>query len=100
MSIHRSLAWVVATALCATTNLSSAEQISGQLQISLTILKRCEVAARSDAAGVYLSAHGCEHAAYRLQDVNGRALPLAFAGTTSVTVQSVEDVGSTLVIYW
>ncbi|MDN5515861.1 MAG: hypothetical protein L0G82_11550 [Pseudomonas sp.] len=101
MSIHRFLAWIVATALCATTNLSSAEQISGQLQISLTILKRCEVAARSDAAGVYLSAHDCEHAVYRLQDVNGRAVPLALnAEATSVTVQSVEGAGSTLVIYW
>ena len=101
MPFHRLLAWFVATALCATANLSLAEQISGQLQISLTILKRCEVAARSDAAGVHLFAHDCEHAAYRLQDANGRALPLALsAGTTSVTVQSVEDAGSTLVIYW
>lgn len=101
MPFHRLLAWFVATALCVTANLSFAEQISGQLQISLTILKRCEIAARSDAAGVYLSAHDCEHAAYRLQDPNGRTLPLApNAEATSLTVQSVEGAGSTLVIYW
>lgn len=101
MSLHRLLALFVASALCATANLSFAEQVSGQLQISLTILKRCEVAARSDAAGVHLSARDCEHAAYRLQDTNGRALPWALnAEATSVTVQSVEDAGSTLVIYW
>lgn len=101
MPFHRLLAWFVATALYVTVNLSLAEQVSGQLQISLTILKRCEVAARSDAVGVHLSAHDCEHAAYRLQDPNGRALPLASnAEATSLTAQSVEDAGSTLVIYW
>jgi len=101
MPSQRLLTLFVASALCATANLSFAEQISGQLQISLTILKRCEVAARSDAAGVHLSAHDCEYAAYRLQDSNGRALPLASnAEATSLTAQSVEDAGSTLVIYW
>ena len=101
MSFHRFLALFVASALCATANLSLAEQISGQLQISLTILKRCEVAARGDAAAVHLSARDCEHAAYQVQDAHGRALSSSLsAEATSVVLPAGGDAGSTLVINW
>ncbi|PKM32341.1 MAG: hypothetical protein CVV08_12995 [Gammaproteobacteria bacterium HGW-Gammaproteobacteria-12] len=101
MPFHRFLALFVATALCATANLSVAEQISGQLQISLTILKRCEVAVRDDAAAVHLSARDCEHAAYQVQDAHGRALPSTLnAQATSLALPASGDAGSTLVIYW
>ncbi|MFN9527699.1 MAG: hypothetical protein ACK561_17535 [Pseudomonadaceae bacterium] len=101
MSFHRFLALFVASALCATANLSLAEQISGQLQISLTILKRCEVSARSDDVAVQLTGHGCEHAAYQVRDGNERILPVvreAEAGT--IPLHALENAGSTLVIYW
>lgn len=101
MSLHRFLALCAASVLCAAANSTLAEQVSGQLQISLTILKRCELATRSDAAAVHLSERGCEHAAYQVRDTDGHTVPLTHtAETSSVAVQSVEDAGSTLVIYW
>lgn len=101
MSFHRFLALFVATALCATANLSLAEQISGQLQISLTILKRCEVAVRGDVAAAHLSARDCEHAVYQVQDAHGRALTSSLnAEATSMVLPAGGDAGSTLVIYW
>lgn len=101
MPFHRFLALFVATVLCATANLSFAEQVSGQLQISLTILKRCEIAARGDAAAVHVSARDCGHAAYQVQDAHGRALSASLdTEATSVVLPAGGDDDSTLVIYW
>ncbi|HBZ95173.1 MULTISPECIES: hypothetical protein [unclassified Pseudomonas] len=101
MPFTRILAYCLAGVLCAAANPSLAEQISGQLHISLTILKRCEIVARSDAASVYLSGHSCEHSAYQVRDDQGRALALSQDGqTASLPVKSIEKDGSTLVVYW
>jgi len=100
MPFHRFLALFVATALCATANLSLAEQISGQLQISLTILKRCEVAVRGDAVAVHLSARECEHAAYQVQDAHGRIVSSSLNAEATSVLPVGGDAGSTLVIYW
>lgn len=92
---------LVAVVLCAVTDLSLAEQISGQMQISLTILKRCEITARNADAVVYLSGSDCEHAAYQVRDVDGRVQQsIDYAGTNPVAVRSVAKAGSTLEIYW
>ena len=101
MSTHRFFALFVAIALCATANSSFAEQISGQLQISLTILKRCEVSARGDAIAAHVSARHCEHATYQVHDAHGRVLSANLNAETTAVVQSAgADLGSTLVIYW
>jgi len=101
MPFHRLLALFVAAMLCATANLSGAEPISGQLQISLTLFKRCEVSARSDDVTVQLTGHGCEHAAYQVRDGNERILPVVReAEAGSIPLHALENAGSTLVIYW
>lgn len=101
MPYRRLVASLLAVALCLVANQSLAEQISGQLHISLTILKRCEVSAERDQQAVRVLGNGCEQAAYQLQDGHGRALPLKpDAGAASVSTQSVADAGSTLVVYW
>lgn len=99
MPFQRLFASLVATLLCATAKPVVAEQISGQLQISLTLLKRCEVVTRSDDAVVHLTGHGCEHAAYQVQDASGRAVA-ANAEAASLVLPSAEADGATLVIYW
>lgn len=92
---------LVAVVLCAVTDLSFAEQVSGQLQISLTILKRCEIITRSDDTAVRLSDSGCEHAAYQVRDVQGRALHSSGdTGMTPMALQQSVPGGSTLEIYW
>lgn len=101
MPYHPILASCLAGVLCAAANSSLAEQISGQLQISLTILKRCEVVARSDEAGVHLNGRSCEHSVYQVRDTEGRVLSLSRgAQTASVPMRSIENGGSRLVIYW
>ncbi|MGG2398013.1 hypothetical protein ACJRW5_13850 [Pseudomonas sp. SH1-B] len=98
MPSQRLIAFLSAVGLCLSANHSLAEQISGQLQISLTILKTCEVLTQRTEAVVQVDGRGCGDAPYQLQDERGQPLPLTSG--TAASRQSFENAGSTLVVYW
>lgn len=75
-----------------------AGESSAQLAVSLTIVKSCEVVSEPSVRAVQVSSHGCESAAFRLQDESGAVL------TTEVvrgrTVAEPDSASKRLVVYW
>lgn len=76
---------------------SFAGQLTGSLAVSLTVLKRCEISLRSDKAAWYVQGDGCEYAAFRVEDGQGRALPLSSDNRTApLRLEGSES----LEVYW
>lgn len=87
--------------LLACAPLAHAGQVGGQLNVSLTIVKSCEVAGESTSGSYRVSSRGCEAAAYRLQDESGKPLAAQPAERDAVTrLDSSDSASPRVVVYW
>lgn len=99
MQLKRPFALCLAVALYVVSALCHAEQITGQLHISLTILKRCELSTEESQAGVRLST--CQYADYLVRDARGQARAASFGTREVALAKRPGDTGdSVLEIYW
>lgn len=101
MSYKRSLAVFVACSLTLIAPSLFAGQVNGQLGVSITIAKHCEVSGERDGRGLNMGWSGCKDAAFQLHDEQGRQLPaLRNEQTASIRVEPAELSAERVVVYW
>lgn len=102
MYLQRILLPIVAFAvLIAPAVQAQAGQVGGQIGISLTIVKSCQVASETSLDTYRVSSQGCEASAFQLQDERGRPMAAQPSGQDAVTrVESADGAGSRVVVYW
>lgn len=78
-----------------------AGQATGQLPISMTIAKHCEVVGERQGDALSFAGRGCEADSFQLRDEQDRLLP-AQLGATAASLQIKRDEvdGSRVVVYW
>lgn len=81
--------------------LAQAGQVGGQIGISLTIVKSCQVASESSANAYVVSSQGCDSSAFQLQNEQGKQLATQSLSQDAVTRIDNNDASSPrVVVYW
>lgn len=100
MFIKRFLAPLLGlTLLC--TGHAFAGQVGGQINVSLTIVKSCQVAGESSSGSYLVSRRGCESADFQLRNEHGQQLASPAVASEAITrVDAGDAAGQRVVVYW
>lgn len=80
---------------------AQAGQVGGQINVSLTIVKSCQVAGESSSGTYLVSRHGCESADFQLRNERDKQLASSVAANDAITrVDAGDAAGQRVVVYW